>query len=462
MAALPHVTSLGVLKSSHKQKLIIVAVLIIGAVIAVSFLSGSNSSKITFRTAPVSIGQLREVITASGTGNAVVTVEVGSQLSGRIALQKADFNDRVSKGQPLAVLDQESYRARLFKTKAALEMAKATVEVKRAELDHAEQNLLETRAQDEVLNARLEKAEAEFISADANFKRKEKLRKRGSVAVSDLEEAVARERAANAALREAKANLATLSIKVAASKAEVARAAAQLKNVQSNVPEREAEMGLAEVDLERTRIRSPIDGIVIGRQVDEGQTVAASFEARTLFTIAQDLSEMEVHARIDETDIGKIKLGQKTTFTVDAFPGQRFVGNVVQIRKAPEVVQNVVTYTVVIRTKNEDLTLLPGMTALVQVVVKESEKSLLVPAAALQYRPSASIVAAVPQGSGEKGKLVWRLDEGEPVAVAIATGDGDTRSTIVSDGELKPGDQVIVGEVVQQTSKSLFGVRLGF
>ena len=259
------------MKSSHKQLLVVFAVIIIGAVIAISLLSGPSSSKTTFRTAPVSIGQLREVITASGTVNAVVTVEVGSQLSGRIALLKADFNDRVSKGQPLAVLDQESYRARLFKTKAALEMAKATVEVKRAELDHAEQNLLETRAQDEVLNARLEKAEAEFISADATFKRKDKLRKSGSVAVSDLEEARARERGANAAVREAKANLTTLSIKVAASKAEVARAAAQLKNVQSNVPEREAEMGLAEVELERTRIRSPIDGIVIGRQVDEGR-----------------------------------------------------------------------------------------------------------------------------------------------------------------------------------------------
>jgi HlyD family secretion protein len=450
------------LVSTSKRNLFIVAVLVVGGIIALSQLSNLQSAKVTYRTAPVSEGLLRDVVTASGTVNALVTVEVGSQLSGRIAKLRADFNDVVSKDQPLAVLDQQSYRARLFKAKAAVGMARATVEVKAAELDHAKQGLLETKARKEIHIARLEKAEAEFISVDANLKRKETLRTRGSVSLSDLQEAKANERAAYAAVREAKANLSTHSIKVAAAEAEVTRYAAQLKNAEFNVPEREADEALAEVELERTRIRSPIDGIVIGRNVDEGQTVAASLEAPTLFTIAQDLTEMEVHARVDETDIGKIKLTQKATFTVDAFPGRTFSGKVGQIRKAPEVIQNVVIYTVVIKTKNEDLSLLPGMTALVQVVVMESEKSLLVPTAALQYRPSGDIVAKMPQGGGKAGKVVWRLENDKPAAAIITTGASDTRSSIISKGELNPGDQVIVGEVVQQTSRSLFGVRLGF
>jgi HlyD family secretion protein len=223
-------------------------------------------------------------------------------------------------------------------------------------------------------------------------------------------------------------------------------------------------LDLAEIELNRTVIRSPIDGMVIGRKVDEGQTVAASLEAPTLFTIAKDLSELEVHARIDETDIGKIRLGQTATFTLEAFPGRRFSGKVVQICKAPEMLQDVVTYMVMIRTRNEDLVLLPGMTALVRVIVMESEPTLLAPTAALLFRPSTLDADPPPEANhGHNDAIVWRLGEtGRPRALVVKAGAADNENTSILGETIEAGQEVIIGEVIQPPIHKLFGVRLGF
>lgn len=417
-----------------------------------SQLFGGNNET-TYVTAPATRGRLLDDVSSSGTINAVVTVAVGSQLSGQIASLRADFNDIVRKGQILAVLDQQSYRARLAEAQAALEMAQAFIKVKNAELQRSQEDLRKAQANRAVLEARRDSARALLASAREDLARKEKLGTSGNVAASALSEARAAFHAAAAGLREAEANLDAHEIDLAAARADVAREAAELENARANVPEKQAKLTLAEVELERTTIRSPIDGIVIKRDVNEGQTVAASLEAPTLFTIAQDLSDMEVHARIDETDIGRIRVGQRATFRVDAYPGRRFTGEVTQIRKAAEAIQNVVTYTVVIRTRNEDLLLLPGMTALVDIIVMQSDEKLLIPSAALRYAP---------RGQVNAGGRVWKLVDGVPAPVEVATGPSDSRHTAVVGGEVQAGDEVITSEIVQQASRDIFGIRFGF
>jgi len=234
-------------------------------------------------------------------------------------------------------------------------------------------------------------------------------------------------------------------------------------NARASIPQREALLELAEIELQRTVIRAPIDGIVIRRNVSEGQTVAASLEAPTLFTIAQDLTEMELHARIDETDIGRVKVGQPAEFTVDAHPGRVFEGRVTQIRKAPEVVQNVVTYTVVIETRNDERRLLPGMTANIRVLVMESEPVLKLPLAALAFRPGAIPAADDTGGGPGRGETVWTLDAGgEPRPVTVTTGARDRSHVALAAGPLAPGDRVITNEVTQQAGRSVLGLRIGF
>ncbi len=435
--------------------LLIVAILAAVGFVGYTAISSSSQPETTYVTAPVAKGRLQESVTSSGTVNAVVTVEVSSQLSGQIASLHADFNNEVRKGQVLAVIDQKSYEARLAEAEAALEKARAGVLTRKAELQRKREDLRKAQAMKAVFEAKLDSAQARLEAAEADLRRKELLRSDGTVAASTLDEVRATQRATAAEVREAEANLGAHAIDIAAARADIAREEAELANAQASVPEKEAALKLAAVELERTTIRSPIDGVVINRDVDEGQTVAASLEAPTLFTIAQDLSEMEVHARVDETDIGKIALGQAASFTVDAYPGRHFTGEVTQIRKAPEVVQNVVTYTVVIRTTNDGLLLLPGMTALVRIVVMQSEELLLVPSAALRYAPGGSA------GDAGSGASVWRLRDGKPDAVEIETGPSDARNTALVGG-LAEGDEVVVNEIVQQASRRIFGIRLGF
>ncbi len=440
------------------MRLAIVLLVLLGTIAGgYQLLSAAPERDIAYVTAPVVNAALKETVTSSGTLTAVVTVEVGSQLSGQISSLHADFNDTVSKGDRLAVLDQQSYQARLSEARAALEMAKATILAKTAEMQRAAQDLDKTETMKDILEARLESARASFAAARADLERKEKLASNNTVTGSTLDEGRAKYRSAAADVKEAETYLAAHAIDLMAAEADLNRQKAELDIARARVPEKEALLDLAHVELERTTVRAPIDGIIINRNVDEGQTVAASLEAPTLFTIAQDLTEMELHARVDETDIGKISLGQKAVFRVDAFPQERFTGEVAQIRKSPTVIQNIVTYTVVIHTSNPGLLLLPGMTALLEITVMESDTQLLVPSDALRYDPSGGNMVETPDRP-----QVWRLTAGQPEKVEIGVGRADASNTIVTEGDLKEGDEVVVREIQRQRASDSFLIRLGF
>jgi HlyD family secretion protein len=244
---------------------------------------------------------------------------------------------------------------------------------------------------------------------------------------------------------------------VTAAEAQLRVAEAMLKNAVAQVAQNEAAQRQAQVDLDHTFIRAPVDGVVVGRTVDVGQTVAASLQAPTLFTIAQDLRNMQVDTNVDEADVGRVKVGQATTFTVDSFPGRTFSGEVVQIRKAPLVVQNVVTYDVVVSAKNPEQRLLPGMTANVRIIIDQKEGVLQVPNAALRFRPPGVETAERParpgagpgggsRGGGAPTGRVWILGpDGKPAALSLQLGIGDGTYTEVVRGELKEGHLVIVG-----------------
>ena len=243
-------------------------------------------------------------------------------------------------------------------------------------------------------------------------------------------------------------------------------AEANLQNAEAVVEQRQAALEQAELDLARTTIRAPIDGVVIKRDVNPGQTVAVTLEAKTLFKIAQDLREMELRGRIDEADVGKLQVGQTVRFTVDAYSDRVFIGRVLQIRKSPEVVQNVVTYTTIISAPNPDLLLLPGMTAVLKVIISETGETIKIPNQALRYRPSGiGAGAGTPVLSSERGTstgTVWVVDGGGPRSVSVKLGASDENGTEVLEGALHEGQQLIVGAVPQQSRIRAFGLRLGF
>ena len=313
---------------------------------------GASGTTVRYRLAKVERGPIVSAVAASGTVNPVTSVIVGSQLSGQIAELMADFNSEVKAGQIIARLDTESLKAKRKQTVADLEAAKAAVTVQRAQLENVQ---------------------AALVEAERDLKRKRELLGRGATSSAEADRSEATYEKA---------------------KAQVAMARAQIDNAIAQVRQREAAINQVDVDLERSLIRAPIDGVVVQRNVDVGQTVAASLQAPVLFTIAQDLRRMQVHASVDEADVGRVLVGQTVTFTVDAFPGRTFAGAVEQVRKAPQVVQNVVSYTVVITADNPDQRLLPGMTANARVVIDRREDSLKVPNAALRFRPAGAATAA--------------------------------------------------------------------
>lgn len=424
-------------------------------------------SEVAYLSAPVQRGDVRTVITATGTLNAVVTVKVGSQLSGQISELRVDFNDEVGKGQALAQLDPQTYAARVREAEAALQVAKATAAIQRAAVDKATADVANAIASRVVTEARAESARIEAEDAERELAWRRTLLERATIAASEVDRALAEAKSALALRRAAEAELLGNASALRAAEAGRAMAEADLQHAEATIRQQEAALDQAEVDLARTVIRAPIDGVVIGRDVDRGQTVAATLEAPTLFTIAQDLRRMEVHAKVDEADIGRIRTGQPAAFTVDAHPRRAFAGVVAQIRKAPEVVQNVVTYTVLISAENPELELLPGMTAVVQIVVDEVADVLTVPNAALRFRPPENaVVSSAAAGTGEavgRGApaLVWVVDKaGRPAPVRVGLGESDAEATQLTAGPLAEGDQVIVG-AAPRTSDSWFAIRLG-
>jgi len=333
------------------------------AVVAVAagawWLYGRGDGTAGFRVAKVERGAITSVVSASGTLSAVTTVAVGSQISGQIKELFVDFNSPVRKNQLLARIDPETFELKVKQAQADLDAASSA----RA---NAESNVLVVRSQ--LLRARIQANDAK-----SDLDRKVTLFAKGFISDAERDKA--------------QFNYDALAEAVRTAEAQVRVAEAQVANAAAVIKQREAALASARVDLTRTAIVAPVDGVVISRQVDAGQTVAASLNTPTLFTIAQDLREMQVEVAIDESDISKIKSGQRVTFTVDAFPTRTFEGKVAQIRKAAQTVQNVVTYTVVVSTDNPNLLLVPGMTANVRIVADARDSVLKVPNAALRYRP---------------------------------------------------------------------------
>lgn len=376
---------------------------------------GSASKTPQIETVAIDRGDIERAVATSGAVRPLITVEVGSQLSGQVAELYADFNSPVEKGQIIALIDPQSFTSRVLQNRAEMEVATANVTVQRANIERAEANLRK---------ARLE------------YERSEPLVKTGTLSASEFDTATASYDSATADLTMARA---------------------QLDNALAALQQRQALLESAEIDLERTKIRSPIDGIVIERAIDQGQTVAASLSSPILFYIAQDLTEIQIEANVDEADIGNVRAGNAATFTVDAYPELDFFGQVDQVRLAPNEENNVVTYTVIITAGNPDMKLLPGMTAIVDIVTGRSEDVLRVSNEALRFKPPAgSELAKLDARSSQKGSrpgpgdeesrsgTIWiQSDDGMLAPVLVRLGLSDDTHTQIIGQSVAEGDRAV-------------------
>jgi HlyD family secretion protein len=388
-------------------------------------------------------GALSASVSASGTLNALITVQVGSQVSGQLKDVLVDFNSPVKKDQVIARLDPETYRSRVSQSEADLAASESSVLVMRGNLS--------------VRQAEQRKAQLGQEDAERNVKRKRELVAQGFISQAELDTAqtafdTAREQDWLAA-------------------SDVKAALAQVENAQAAVRQRQAALHQSRLELGHTVIRSPVSGVVVSRNVDVGQTVAASFQAPVLFTIAQDLKEMEVNIAVDEADVGRVQEGQKVRFTVDAFPGERFAGLVTQIRKAPLISNNVVTFSVMARVKNPDLKLLPGMTASAKILTEERQAVLKVPNEALRFRPTQTDGSPIKlevkkrrEGPGIPGRVWVQGANGNPAPLSLGLGVSDGKFTEVLKGDAKEGTEIILRQLEdadeKRKSKRPFGMGL--
>jgi HlyD family secretion protein len=374
--------------------IVVVALLAGGGVLAYLY-AQSRGSAPKYRTARVERGSLTAAVSATGSLNAVVVVQVGSQVSGQIKELKVDFNSIVKKRQVIARIDPDIFEAKVNQARADLDSARASVLNQEAQVERARADVDNARAALVEAKAFTAKAQVQSVDAKRDYDRKTELFGRQLIANSDLDTAQATYDAAVAQLDSTRAREQALGSGIQSALAQLRVAQATLESARAQVKQKDAALKQAQVDLDHTTILAPVDGVVVSRQVDVGQTVAASLQAPVLFTIAQDLTKMQVETSVDEADIGRLKLDDRATFTVDAFPGDMFTGTVTQIRKAPLVVQNVVTYTVIVSVDNPSGRLMPGMTANVKLVVAQKPSALKVPNAALRFRP-AGVDAATP------------------------------------------------------------------
>ncbi len=347
--------------------------------LAAYFSGEEGAARETYRTAEVERGSIARTVAATGSVQAVATVRVGTQVSGQISEILADFNTEVREGDVIARIDPLSFRNEVEKSRAEVEIAKAV----------------------------LMKAEVALKEAEEDEERKRRLTLKGAGSAVEFTKATAAKGVA----------------------------AAEVQNAAATLAKAKTELKQSELNLERTQIRSPVNGVVIQRNVEQGQTVAAELQAPTLFIIAQDLRAMQLELSVDEADIGKVAAGQRVDFTVDTFPGRRFSGEVLQVRKYPVVTENVTTYAVIASAPNPDLALIPGLTALARVVLKSKDAVLTVPRAALRFRP---------KGTPFSGPAVWVLGPSGLIERRVKTGLSNASSVEV-EGQLQPGEHVVVG-----------------
>jgi HlyD family secretion protein len=382
------------------KKILIVSGIIIAIAVAGFILLRGKGNEPQYRFDKVVKGDIEMAVTATGTVNPVTTVLVGTQVSGTIKNIYVDFNSPVKKGQLIARIDPALFEAQVNQARANLFSAKAN----------------------------LEKAQATLVDAERSMNRNKELFAKNLIARSDLDTAETNNETAKASVSAAK----------------------------SQVAQTEATLSLAETNYYYTKIVSPVDGIVVSRNVDVGQTVAASFQTPTLFSIAQDLTKMQIDTNVAEADIGKVNVGQNVEFTVDAYSETTFKGKVWQVRNAPITVQNVVTYDVVIQVANPDLKLKPGMTANVSIIVSTKKDVLKIPNPALRFKPAEKSKAVAQQ----KGSAVWILEQDKPKRVPISTGISDGNYTELVSGEIKEGQELIVESLTKAKAPQPSGPRM--
>jgi HlyD family secretion protein len=366
--------------------------------------TGSNASDQAYRLGTVDRGSITASVRATGTLNPVTTVLVGSQLSGQVVEIHADYNSPVKAGQVVARLYSEQIKSRRDAARADLEQARADLGMRRAQVDKSRATLLRSEAVTRDLEAQRDRSRAQLAEAKRNLTRQSELNERAVSAQNAVDQARTQVEIQSAALVSAEAQIASNGAEIVGLRADIALAEAQVKSAEALVLQREAKLRDIEIDLARTEIKSPVDGVVVKRDIELGQTVAASLSAPTLFTIAQDLREIDIYANIDEADVGRLKEGQKVSFTVNAYPNRTFDGSVRMVRLAAQTVQNVVTYTAVIGVRNQDQALLPGMTANLQIITDEREDVLRIPNAALRFRPAMAMAAAEARADAPDGQ----------------------------------------------------------
>lgn len=424
----------------NKKALIGIVVLIVaaGIVFGYTVLKGKRANGVTYEKAAIDRGNITALVDTTGTLNPVTIVDVGSQVSGKILKIHVDFNSQVKEGQILARIDQSPFLT---------------------QVQQSEANYLSSQAS-------LEKAKVNLTNSEKQYNRAKSLFDKELISFEEFE---------------------TIEVQYFSAKAD-------LQSNEARLEQAKAQLDASKVDLEYTIIKSPIDGVVINRNVNEGQTVAASFQAPVLFQVANDLTKMQVECSVDEADIGKVIEGQTARFTVDAFPDDRFTGIVKQVRYSPEVIQNVVTYTTIVDVENPGMKLRPGMTATISIVVGESQNALRVPNTALRFQPPPEALQAIfeemrqemqakraqtaqtggqqegrrPQGSFPMGQgsgamgsrmrdraRIWIQDDtGKLKMVFIRTGVTDNSFTEITGGDIEEGQEVITGENAQAASSN--------
>lgn len=404
-----------------------------------------SQSKITFETLPLERGAIQASITATGTLNPVVNVQVGSQVSGNIKALYADFNTKVKEGQLVALIDPQLFQAQVDQASGAAGSAEAAVVTAIAQVEKAKADLAGTVASRDNLKSIFAKDKANALNAETQWKRSDSLFRDGVVSEQDHDTAKAAYDAYEAQLTADQSQIAAAEQNIQSAQAQVNVAVTQQKAARAQKHQADAALAQAKINLGHTRIIAPVSGTVIARHFDVGQTVAASFQAPDIFDIAQDLTQMQVDTNVDESDVGTIAVGQPSSFTVDAYPGSIFHGNVTDIRKAPIVAQNVVTYDVVIQVGNPDFRLFPGMTANVTILTASQNDMLKVPNAALRFHPTADVLkknGLTPPKAG--AAQLYVLTGSKIKAVPVKLGISDGKFTAVSAADLKAGDAIVV------------------
>jgi HlyD family secretion protein len=447
-------------------RLAVLSVAALAVAAGVSYVAPKSAPE--YITAPVERGSISSFVLATGSVQPIVSVDVSSQLSGRVAEVFVDFNDAVKAGQPLARLDQDSFTARVSETKAELLVATANLKVQQAAVERAQVAVENAQTSYKISQAQAAGVQIQQAELERELKRQVALARIGGGMGRDVDQArAARDSGATDQLA-AQDQIEQKSEAITMAQAELSMAEANVQDAEAVTQQQQATLDQAEVDLARSVIRAPIDGVIIKRDINPGQTVAVSLDAKTLFTIANDLRSMEVQGTIDEADIGRLRPGQDVRFTVDAYPDRTFTGHVLQIRKSPEIIQDVVTYTAIISAPNPDLLLYPGMTAMLRIVVSDSAKTLLIPNQALSFRPNGT--AAVTDAQAETAALapggaatIWVVNAaGRPAPVAVTLGPADENNTALLAGPLKEGQQVIVGFANSPAQTGHWGIRLEF